>query len=300
MNWLSPVARERFLQQSFEQRPHAEAGTARGAVPLLDWASFGRVLGAEPPPDVLTVAHGRMVAMPRPRSEQDLQEIVGLGVSVVVRAGERHDEGLAELAASFTEHLPGEVHIQLYATPALSNSYGWHYDFEDVFIVQTGGVKDYYFRANTVARHTVLGDELDFSVVRQEPSPLLHARLLAGDWLYLPARWWHLVTCVETSLSISVGVMPPEAFASARRIPAGWSGVRACRAPVGLQDHLMASTSKNGSSLRPPRHDPDDESWKSAPSRETTHDDQQGKDARIDQNRRPLENAPTGHEENDE
>ena len=42
--------------------------------------------------------------------------------------------------------------------PALAqaNSYGWHHDFEDVFIAQTAGVKDDYFRANTVARDVVV------------------------------------------------------------------------------------------------------------------------------------------------
>ena len=86
------------------------------------------------------------------------------------------------------------------------------------------GEKDYYIRDNTVARHTRLGEALDFSLIKAERSPLAAARLLAGDWLYIPRRFWHLVKCIEDSLSISVGVMSPEAFLSARRIPAGWIG----------------------------------------------------------------------------
>jgi hypothetical protein len=54
----------------------------------------------------------------------------------------------------------------------------------------------------------------------------------------------------------------------------------------------MASTSKNGSSLRRPRSGVGDEGWKTAPSRETTHDDPAGKDQRIERRRKPLENAP--------
>jgi ribosomal protein L16 Arg81 hydroxylase len=142
----------------------------------------------------------------------------------VVRAAERNDPGLARLAERFERVLPGEVHIQLYATPAGTNSYGWHYDFEDVFIAQTAGVKDYYFRQNTVARDARLGDQLDFTSVRRETSPIYQSRLIAGDWLYIPSTWWHLVKCVEDSLSISVGVMPPEALRDARRLPAGWTG----------------------------------------------------------------------------
>jgi ribosomal protein L16 Arg81 hydroxylase len=172
----------------------------------------------------LTVAAGQTVPVPRPRSLADAKQLLARGVSVVVRAAERNDPGLARLAERFERVLPGEVHIQLYATPAGTNSYGWHYDFEDVFIAQTAGVKDYYFRANTVALDAVLGDTLDFTSFTRERSPLMSARLIAGDWLYLPPRWWHLVKCIEQSLSISVGVMSPAELGRARRLPPGWTG----------------------------------------------------------------------------
>jgi ribosomal protein L16 Arg81 hydroxylase len=183
------------------------------------------VLGSPLPLDVLTVARGEIVDVARPTNLMELRALMERGVSVVVRASERHDPGLAGLAGAFGDVLPGEVHIQLYATPGGSNSYGWHYDFEDVFIAQTAGNKDYYFRDNTVARNTALGDTLDFTVFRQEKSPIFSSRLVPGDWLYIPARWWHLVKCNQDSLSISIGVMSPEAFRTATRVPAGWSGV---------------------------------------------------------------------------
>jgi 50S ribosomal protein L16 3-hydroxylase len=182
------------------------------------------VLGSKLPLDVLTVAGGQLIDAPRPRSLGEVRGLMRRGVSVVVRVAERHDPGLAGLASSFERELPGEVHVQLYASPAGSNSYGWHYDLEDVFIAQTAGVKDYYFRENTVARDTVLGDALDFRQVRAERSPLFNSRLEPADCLYIPSRWWHLVLCREDSLSISVGVTSPEVLRSARRLPAGWTG----------------------------------------------------------------------------
>ncbi|MDB4968988.1 MAG: Cupin 4 [Myxococcales bacterium] len=226
-DWLKPVEVSTFIEAQLERQPYARPGAATGSVPLFGWETFDRVLASTAAPvDVLTVAAGRLVDVPAPRSAADVQRLmrVGTGVSTVVRASEQHDPALAALAESFSTALSGEVHVQLYATPAGTHSYGWHYDFEDVFIAQTLGIKDYYFRDNTVARDTRLGDTLDFTVVRDEKSQLMGAQLLAGDWLYIPRRWWHLVKCVEDSLSISVGVMPLEAIAGARRIPAGWSG----------------------------------------------------------------------------
>jgi hypothetical protein len=54
----------------------------------------------------------------------------------------------------------------------------------------------------------------------------------------------------------------------------------------------MAKSSTKDPPLRPPRHSPEQEAWKTAPSRETTHDAPDGRNARIERQRKPLENAP--------
>jgi ribosomal protein L16 Arg81 hydroxylase len=224
--WVAPDSSAWFVEHHLRKAPCARAAAARDAVPLFSWQTLDRVLASRRPLDVLTVAAGESVYVPRPRSRADASRLLQAGVSVVIRSAEAHDASLKRLAERFEAILPGEAHVQLYVTPAGTNSFGWHYDFEDVFIVQTAGVKDYYFRANTVARDKVLGDALDFAPVRRERSPLFSSRLIAGDWLYLPARWWHLVKCAEESLSISIGVMAPEELRRARRLPPGWTGDR--------------------------------------------------------------------------
>ncbi len=219
-DWLAPLAVRDFLATHLHRAPFASPGTAASAVALLDWALFDAVLRTDGPHDVLTVAAGHLVDAPQPRSADDVRRLMRAGVSTVVRMSERHDARLAAVARAFDADLDGVTHVQLYATPAATNSFGWHYDFEDVFVAQTRGIKDYYFRDNTVARDTRLGEVLDFSVVKSERSQLLMAQLHAGDWLYIPSRWWHLVKCVEDSLSISVGVMPR---AELDRATPGWS-----------------------------------------------------------------------------
>jgi 50S ribosomal protein L16 3-hydroxylase len=130
----------------------------------------------------------------------------------VIRRAERNDPALADLAAAFAADLPGTINVQLFVTRAGTNGFGWHYDFEEVFIVQTAGVKDYYFRENTVDRDTPLGTQPNFEKFRDERGPLRTARLCAGDWLYIPSRWWHMARCQEDSLSISIGVLPAGRF----------------------------------------------------------------------------------------
>jgi hypothetical protein len=54
----------------------------------------------------------------------------------------------------------------------------------------------------------------------------------------------------------------------------------------------MAKGSSDGSSLRKPGRAGSDEKWKTAPSRETTHDQPGSKDVEVEKARKLLENAP--------
>ena len=187
-------------------------GTARGALPLLDWDVLDSILVRSRSADVLVVARGEVLKVPPPRSLAEARALMRSGVGLVIRRSERHDQGLAGFAASLVRDLPGRVHVQLFVTPGGTHGFGWHYDHEDVFIAQTAGIKDYYFRDNTVDRHTPAGEQPDFTRFRDERSPLATARLIPGDFLYLPSRWWHMARCVEDSLSISAGVFPAPAI----------------------------------------------------------------------------------------
>jgi hypothetical protein len=204
--WLAPMGVEEFVAEYVGRRPWARASAAGGAAEALTWQTLDRVLGGAD--DVLVVNGGRTLPVPAPRTLAEARGLMARGLGFVVRRAERHDEQLAALATAFACDFPGEVHIQLFVTASGTSGFGWHYDFEDVFIVQTAGTKDYYFRDNTVDRHTPRGCQPDFRVVRAETSPLATSRLWPADWLYLPSRWWHAARCVEDSLSMSIGVFP--------------------------------------------------------------------------------------------
>jgi 50S ribosomal protein L16 3-hydroxylase len=206
--WLAGTSVATFVQEHLQRQPFAAAGTATSALPLFDWDALDRVLGSDPAPDVLVAARGRTLDVPAPRDAERTRKLFRDGLGIVVRRAENHDTGLAALARSFAGDLPGKVTIQLFVTPAQTQGFGWHYDFEDVFIAQTVGVKSYYFRPNTVDPDAPLGSQPDFTKYMGESSPMHNARLIAGDWLYIPARWWHVALCEEDSLSISLGVLP--------------------------------------------------------------------------------------------
>lgn len=204
-DWLGPTGVAEFARTHLQRLPFAAPGTARAAVPLLDWQALGRILAAGPE-DVLVVARGdHLRAVPPPRDLHQLGALMAAGVGLCVRHAERTDPVMAEVAAAFAADLPGEVQVQLFVTPGGTHGFGWHFDGEDVFIAQTTGLKDYYFRPNTVAAD---GPVDRFERVRGETSPMGAATLVAGDFLYIPARWWHMAICRQDSLSISLGVYP--------------------------------------------------------------------------------------------
>jgi 50S ribosomal protein L16 3-hydroxylase len=200
LDWLGDMSVDEFRGRFLRIAPAAQPGTALAARSLLDWHVLERVLRANA--DILVVSRGALLQMPPPHTLKELAAYFAAGVGLCIRHAELHDPGLASVAASF-EPL-GAAQVQLFVTPAGTHGFGWHYDDEDVFIAQTAGIKDYYFRANTVS--DLPASPPMFSRFHDETSPLCTAALVAGDFLYLPSRWWHMAICHQHALSISVGV----------------------------------------------------------------------------------------------
>jgi 50S ribosomal protein L16 3-hydroxylase len=205
--WLNPMKVSSFARDYLRTQPYASPSSASRAMSVFGWDTLEQLLTRNPP-DVLIVARGKLLEIPAPSTLAEALDLLTSGAGLVIRRAEKLDAGVAGLAASVTQHIPGEVHVQLIVTPAGTYGFGWHYDDEDVFIVQTEGSKDYCFRENTVERERPAGTAPDFMRFGNEASSIGTARLLAGDWLYIPARWWHAAKCIEDSLSISLGIFP--------------------------------------------------------------------------------------------
>lgn len=189
---------------------------------------------------MLLVARGRLLDVPPPQSIPALRALMRKSIGIVLRGVERDDAGLARIATAFARDV-GRTVVQVFVTPAETHGFGWHYDDEDVFIAQITGRKEYRFRANTVATTTPAAAAA-FARFPAETSPLLTATLGPGDFLYLPARWWHAAHCHVEALSISVGVVPrrerlvtagPEVDGSTTTVDSPTSGPVAARSDAG-------------------------------------------------------------------
>jgi ribosomal protein L16 Arg81 hydroxylase len=214
-SWLGAMPRERFLREHFQRAPLAQPALGRALAPLLNWGTVERLVVARA--DMLLVRNSKLRREEAPATFAEVEALFRDGWSVVLRHTEEHDPGMRAVADAFQRDLPGDVVVQVYATPGDYHSFSWHYDVEDVFIVQTTGTKDYFLRENTVNPHPTLDAMPKDMQYERETTPTIGATLSAGDCLYIPRGWWHVAKAREDALSISVGVLAPEAR---RRSPA--------------------------------------------------------------------------------
>lgn len=207
--WLGELSVDAFRREHLGRRAFSLPSTARSALPFCSWSALDAILQARPAPDALVVSRGQLVNRPAPRGIEGLRTLFGEGIGLVIRHAQRQHTALEQLAQAFLRDLPGELKLLVFATPRGTHGFSWHFDPEEVFIVQTAGQKEYLFRANTVLtpaqqRHP----EPDFSAIRAEKSPLFSCTLHPGDWLHLPRGTWHVARPLEDSLSLSIGVLP--------------------------------------------------------------------------------------------
>ena len=131
------------------------------------------------------------------------------GCTLLLRYAERSHAGLAALARDFADGFATEVDIQCYCTPGREQAFLWHYDVEEVFILQTQGAKAYEIRPNTVHPNPLVTSIPDDLKYETERTPVRIAATIAdGDWLYIPSGWWHIARTQAESMHISVGCMP--------------------------------------------------------------------------------------------
>jgi hypothetical protein len=204
--WLGELSIEDFRARHLGREPFARPSAACALIARYDWVMLERLLEAAPP-NTLVVARGELLERQRPADLAQLRGLFEQGIGLALRDPEEFSPCLSELGAELARDLPGEQRLIVFATPKGTHGFGWHYDPEDVFIVQTAGDKEYFFRRNTVEVPR-RGAQPSFAGIAREVTPLMSCRLVAGDVLYLPRGYWHVAYAHEHSLSVSIGVYP--------------------------------------------------------------------------------------------
>lgn len=204
---LGDLTPDRFLADYYLKLPYASPGGAAHLQHLGGRELLER-LAERTDTDLLLARAGRPYQGPRPDAARALR-LHAEGWTLLVRHAERHDADLAALAGGLDADLGAPVNVHLYATPPGRTGFHWHCDAEEVFIIQTAGVKEYRLRRNTVHPWPVAGELPHGSGAAAEQAPPMTCTLHAGDWLYIPAGWWHHARAETEALSLAAGLMAP-------------------------------------------------------------------------------------------
>jgi ribosomal protein L16 Arg81 hydroxylase len=209
---LGPMTKAAFFEENFLKLPLARPGGCRHLAHLGGWEAVDHILAGRSA-DVLVGREGRKADVPTPASAGEARALLAQGLTVGVRQAHRHHAGLAELAAGFHKDLAAPIDVHVYCTPAGQPGLGWHYDAEDVFVLQTLGAKEWHLRKNTVNPWPLVETLPADMRYQREVMPVMRCALAAGDWLYVPGGYWHSTRAGETeSISLSVGALSPTAL----------------------------------------------------------------------------------------
>jgi 50S ribosomal protein L16 3-hydroxylase len=208
---FQPISAAGFIDRYFHQLPLAvpRAASHVCSVATLDTL---RGIAAHPDATIHRSRNGQWWPEGARPTYEDLIQSLDDGWTIFLRHAEKYDAGLAQLAADFQHAFAAPIDVHFFCTPPATQGFGWHYDVEDVFILQTQGSKKYQLRKNTVNPWPLVEttpDDLSYKAERSLPMECL---LSAGDWLYIPPGYWHATQADELSISLSVGVMSPTAI----------------------------------------------------------------------------------------
>jgi 50S ribosomal protein L16 3-hydroxylase len=204
-----------FISEFLHRLPFALPHAAKSLCRWGMWETIAHIVQDGSNADVLLVRANEQYAGELPSDVRGFLALSHEGYTTLIRHAERHHEGLAHLAGQFAHTFQGPVDAHLYATPPGQYGFSWHYDAEDVFILQLSGEKEYSLRKNTV-NPWPLAESLPSDMhYERELMPLTRVKLQAGDMLYIPCGYWHRGTAKETAdtaFSLAIGIMSPAAI----------------------------------------------------------------------------------------
>lgn len=208
-----------FLQKHFTRLPFSNAGGAKEFTNLLTWKTVEDILSAKK--SVLRIVQdGKVVKDYVELNFTEAKKHHEQGHTLLLRYAEKSSKALNDLAQDFQKSFHTPVDIQLYCTPEGHNAFGWHYDVEEVFIIQAKGSKTYSIRPNTIHPNPLVKSIPKDLGYEQEKTPIeIKVTLEEGDWLYIPSGWWHIAKTQKESMHISIGLMPSSAVDIAEYLP---------------------------------------------------------------------------------
>lgn len=195
-----------FFDEYFGRRPFAKKSSASHLIQEFSWSDVQEILPRHSDSWLARKGHlkdsddGRL-------SYSEFFRGFCSGYTLVIRKAQKNHVFMESLASEMNHFFNAQVDIQLYVTPGGATGFDWHFDEEDVFVFQTQGSKEFFLYENSDSSVSQQALPKSFRLSSYVRGPEIRCTLLPGDFLYIPARYWHKATSQYNSFHISAGVM---------------------------------------------------------------------------------------------
>ncbi|WP_408096365.1 JmjC domain-containing protein [Peredibacter sp. HCB2-198] len=208
-----------FIPKHFTRLPFSKTHGATEFKEILNWKVVEDIIDTKK--SVLRIVQdGKVIKDYVDIGSKEAREHHQKGHTLLVRYAEKSSPMFNAIAQDFARSFHSDVDIQLYCTPEGHNAFGWHYDVEEVFIIQVQGSKAYTIRPNTVHPNPLVSSIPRDLGYENEKTPIeINVTLDEGDWLYIPSGWWHVAKTQKESMHISIGIMPSSAIDMVQYLP---------------------------------------------------------------------------------
>jgi len=208
-----------FTANFFTRMPYSVPSGAKNFTQKLTWEVIKDILD-DNKSILRIVKNGVMTRDYASMSFEEAQKFHQMGHTLLLKNAEKSSKELLNLADDFSKSFKTEVDIQLYCTPEGHNAFGWHYDVEEVFIIQAKGSKHYTIRPNTIHPNPLVKSiPKDLGYEKETSDIEIKVLMKEGDFLYIPSGWWHVAETQSESMHISIGLMPRSVIDIVEHLP---------------------------------------------------------------------------------
>jgi 50S ribosomal protein L16 3-hydroxylase len=200
-----------FLSRNLFRLPYAAPFNGKKFQGLIDWSLLN---------EIFLTKHANCWLVKNGKLSDDTQLTPGVlteeqalhgyqsGKTVLIRHAEKAHSKVLAVADEFRNAFHSPIDIQIYVTPGGNEGFDWHYDIEDVFVIQSRGEKEFRLIPNTVTpRPLPFLTKTNCRFEYENKKTEIRCWLKPGDFLYIPAGYWHKAKALTDSFHLSVGVM---------------------------------------------------------------------------------------------
>lgn len=222
---VSPLTEAEFLAHLRERKlVHVRSANKGGYSELFSWEALRHVIqqGAYPRRDYFRVLKesqpapierwlvGGKIDMAR------LEECLTDGFSIIINHLEEHLPALETLCQNLSANLLENTSVNSIVSSGAEGAFRLHYDFEDLIILQLEGRKRWQIFGPPVLNPV---RRMPKPVPPQAGPPIFDEVLEPGDFLFVPAGFWHhCQTMSGRSIHLGIFLIPPCSWDAAKAL----------------------------------------------------------------------------------